>query len=199
MKIKFPFTGKRRVMNQDQTNPTEEQKIDQNAADELKLQSEVEASEQMPIEEDPIAKLTADLAEQKDNYLRLYADFENYKKRALKDRSDLIKSAGSDTLAALLPVLDDFDRAMKAMETAADSPVKEGVTLIHNKLISTLEQRGLKVMVAIGEEFNVDMHEAITNIPVADEAQKGKVVDVLEKGYYLNDKVIRYAKVVVGN
>lgn len=186
-------------MNQDQTNPTEEQKIDQNAADELKLQSEVEASEQMPIEEDPIAKLTADLAEQKDNYLRLYADFENYKKRALKDRSDLIKSAGSDTLAALLPVLDDFDRAMKAMETAADSPVKEGVTLIHNKLISTLEQRGLKVMVAIGEEFNVDMHEAITNIPVADEAQKGKVVDVLEKGYYLNDKVIRYAKVVVGN
>jgi molecular chaperone GrpE len=199
MKIKFPFTGKRRVMNQDQTNPTEEQKIDQNPADELKLQSEVEASEQMPIEEDPIAKLTADLAEQKDNYLRLYADFENYKKRALKDRSDLIKSAGSDTLAALLPVLDDFDRAMKAMETAADSPVKEGVTLIHNKLISTLEQRGLKVMVAMGEEFNVDMHEAITNIPVADESQKGKVVDVLEKGYYLNDKVIRYAKVVVGN
>jgi molecular chaperone GrpE len=199
MKIKFPFTGKRRVMNQDQTNPTEEQKTDQNPADELKLQSEVEASEQMPIEEDPIAKLTADLAEQKDNYLRLYADFENYKKRALKDRSDLIKSAGADTLAALLPVLDDFDRAMKAMETAADSPVKEGVTLIHNKLISTLEQRGLKVMVAMGEEFNVDMHEAITNIPVADEAQKGKVVDVLEKGYYLNDKVIRYAKVVVGN
>jgi len=199
MKIKFPFTGKRRVMNQDQTNPTEEQKTDQNPADELKLQSEVEASEQMPIEEDPIAKLTADLAEQKDNYLRLYADFENYKKRALKDRSDLIKSAGADTLAALLPVLDDFDRAMKAMETAADSPVKEGVTLIHNKLISTLEQRGLKVMVAMGEEFNVDMHEAITNIPVADQAQKGKVVDVLEQGYYLNDKVIRYAKVVVGN
>lgn len=199
MKIKFPFTGKKRVMNQDQQNPVEDPKADSPAAEELKLQSEVEASEQMPIEEDPIAKLTADLAEQKDNYLRLYADFENYKKRALKDRSDLIKSAGADTLAALLPVLDDFDRAMKAMETATDSPVKEGVTLIHNKLISTLEQRGLKVMVAIGEEFNVDMHEAITNIPVADEAQKGKVVDVLEKGYYLNDKVIRYAKVVVGN
>jgi molecular chaperone GrpE len=186
-------------MNQDQTNPTEEKNADQSAADELKLQSEVEASEQLPIEEDPIAKLTADLAEQKDNYLRLYADFENYKKRALKERSDLIKSAGSDTLAALLPVLDDFDRAMKAMETASDNPVKEGVTLIHTKLISTLEQRGLKVMTAIGEEFNVDMHEAITNIPVADESQKGKVVDVLEKGYYLNDKVIRYAKVVVGN
>ena len=186
-------------MNQKQTNPTEEQKTDQNASDELKLQSEVEASEQMPIEEDPIAKLTADLAEQKDNYLRLYADFENYKKRSLKDRSDLIKSAGSDIISTLLPVLDDFDRAMKAMETDANNDRLTGITLIYNKINSTLEQRGLKVMNAIGEEFNVDMHEAITNIPVSDEAQKGKVVDVLEKGYYLNDKVIRYAKVVVGN
>lgn len=186
-------------MNQEQTNPTDEQKTDSATAEELKLQSEVEAAEQMPIEEDPTSKLTADLAEQKDNYLRLYADFENYKKRSLKDRSDMIKSAGADTLAALLPVLDDFDRAMKSMETAADSPVKDGVTLIHNKLTTILEQRGLKVMLAMGEEFNVDVHEAITNIPVADESQKGKVVDVLEKGYYLNDKVIRYAKVVVGN
>jgi len=202
MKIKLPFTSKRRVMNQEPTatNTTPEDPISNNAiAEEIKLSSEVEASEQQPVEEDPIGKLENEVLMQKDNYLRLYADFENYKKRSLKERSDMIKSAGADILGSLLPILDDFDRALQALENTENGPAKEGVLLIHNKMLSTLEQRGLKPMQTIGEEFNVDLHEAITNIPVEEHAKKGKVVDELEKGYFLNDKVIRYAKVVVGS
>lgn len=180
---------------QEKTNETKDNAI----AEELLRSSEAEASEQMPLEEDPTGKLEKEIKELKDNHLRLYAEFENYKRRSIKDRTELIKSAGADTISSLLPVLDDFDRALKAIGNAGDNPLREGIVLIHQKMMSTLEQKGLKAMNSVGKEFDVELHEAITNIPVEDVTLKGKVVDEVEKGYWLNDKVIRYAKVVIGS
>ena len=180
-------------------NPAEMPETDVNnpMTDELKMAAAAEASEQMPLEEDPIEKLQNEISEMRDAQLRHFAEFENYKRRTMKERIDMIKSAGADTLISLLPILDDFDRALKAAATE-NSPLKDGVLLIHNKMISTLEQRGLKAMNAIDTVFDADLHEAITNIPVEDESKKGLVIDEVEKGYLLNEKVIRYAKVVVG-
>ena len=140
----------------------------------------------------------AKIEELKDKYLRLFADFDNYKKRVAKERLELIKEAGKDVIMNLLPVLDDFERAMKAAEKSEDvEAVKEGLKLIHGKLNKNLEQKGLKPMETQGKDFDSSFHEAITEVPAGDEL-KGKVVDEVEKGYYLNDKIIRYAKVVVG-
>ncbi len=195
-----PFSTRKKAMSQEKSPENEATTTSENPlAEEIKLSSAVEASEQMPVDEDPAGKLQAELSEMKDTHLRLFAEFENYKRRTLKERSDLIRSAGADTLTALLPVLDDFERALKANEKLENNPMKEGVLLIYNKLVQTLDARGLKAMQSIGTEFNVDLHEAITNVPAPSEDLKGKVIDEVEKGYYLNDKVIRYAKVVVGN
>lgn len=145
------------------------------------------------------AGLQAKVDELKDKYVRLFADFDNYKKRVARERLELIKDASKDVILNLLPVLDDFERAVKAAETATEvEPVKEGMLLIHNKLLKNLEQKGLKPVSPMGEAFDVEYHEAITEIPAPTEELKGKVVDVVEKGYYLNDRIIRYAKVVVG-
>ncbi len=145
-------------------------------------------------------KLKGDLVAANDKYLRLYAEFDNFRRRTNKERADERLNAGKDTIVALLPVLDDFERALKAMDTATDIvPVKEGVALIANKLKKTLAAKGLTEMEAKGVMFDADIHEAITGIPAPTDDLKGKVVDELEKGYYLNDKVIRFAKVVVGN
>jgi molecular chaperone GrpE len=134
-----------------------------------------------------------------DKYLRLYAEFENYKRRTSAERMDLFKTANQEVLISLLPVLDDFERALKAMQKATEvSAVKEGVELVNNKLNSILSSKGLKPMDCKGKPFDSDFHEAITNIPAPTEDLKGKVVDEVEKGYFLNDKVIRFAKVVVG-
>ncbi len=168
-------------------------------AEEIKRSSEAEASEQKPLEEDPVGKLEKEIKELKDNHLRLYAEFENYKRRSSKERVDLIKNASADISASLLPVIDDFERAIKAMSPATDPALKEGIVLIHQKLLSSLEQKGLKAMDSLGKEFDVELHEAITKIPVDNPAMKGKIVDEIEKGYWLNEKVIRYAKVVVGS
>jgi len=144
-------------------------------------------------------KLKAELKEANDKYLRLYAEFDNFRRRTAKERQEQLLTAGKDVIVSMLPVLDDFERALKAMETATDViPVKEGVALVQNKLKHILTAKGLKEMNTKGEPFDAEVHEAITNIPAGD-AQKGKVVDELEKGYFLNDKVIRFAKVVVGN
>lgn len=144
-------------------------------------------------------KTEAELAEMKDKYLRLFAEFDNYKRRTAKERMDLLRTANQEMVVALLPILDDFERALQAMQTAQDvSSVKEGVDLINNKLTNTLQQKGLKAMDAVGTEFNPDLHEAITQIPAPDESLKGKVIDEVEKGYFLNDKVVRFAKVVIG-
>jgi molecular chaperone GrpE len=166
--------------------------------EEILRSSEAEASEQKPIEEDPLEKLEKEIAELKDNHLRQYADFENYKRRSMKERVEMIKSAGADIITSLLPVLDDFDRALKAMNSDVDASNREGIVLIQQKLMATLEQRGLKPMESIGKEFDVELHEAITKIPTDDENMKDKVIDEVEKGYWLNEKVIRYAKVVIG-
>lgn len=146
-----------------------------------------------------ITRVSAELAEMKDRFLRLYSEFDNYRKRTQKERIDLIKSANADVITALLPVLDDFERAVKYASSQENNDVNSGVHLIYNKLKSTLEAKGLKRMVSIGEEFNVDHHEAITNIPAPSDDMKGKVVDEAECGYFLNDKVIRHAKVIVGS
>ena len=147
-----------------------------------------------------IEKLEYQLSEAKDKYLRLYSDFENYKKRINRERIDLIKSAGQDIMASILPMLDDMERAIKAMGEAKDiQAVKEGVQLVYQKMKSITESKGLKAMDAVGKEFDADLHDAIANVPVSDEKQKGKIIEEIEKGYYLNDKVIRHAKVVVGN
>jgi molecular chaperone GrpE len=144
-------------------------------------------------------KLKVEIAEANNKYLRLYAEFDNYKRRTNKERIDLLQTAGKDVLVSLLPVVDDFDRALKSMETATDvTSVKEGVLLVQNKLKSILSQKGIKEMEAVGTVFDADIHEAITNIPAPSDDLKGKVIDEVEKGYYLNDKVIRFAKVVVG-
>jgi molecular chaperone GrpE len=128
----------------------------------------------------------------------LYAEFDNFRRRTTKERMELLQTAGKEVIVSMLPVLDDFERALKAMETATDViPVKEGVALVQNKLKHILTAKGLKEMGTKGQPFDAEVHEAITNIPAGDE-QKGKVVDELEKGYFLNDKVIRFAKVVVG-
>ncbi len=148
--------------------------------------------------EDVTEKLQAELEEQKDKYLRLFAEFDNFKRRSAKERIELIQTAGKDVIVSLLEVLDDFDRAEKQMQKSDDAAaIKEGVNLVFNKLKNTLAGKGLKAMQSINTEFDVEKHEAITEVPVPDN-MKGKVVDEVEKGYYLNDKIIRFAKVVVG-
>ncbi|OQA11568.1 MAG: heat shock protein GrpE [Bacteroidetes bacterium ADurb.Bin397] len=154
-----------------------------------------------PVDEgNDLSKLKDELAESRDKFLRLYSEFDNFRKRTQRERLDLLKSAGADVIIALLPVLDDFDRAQKAFSsTNGDSALKEGVDLIHNKMVSLLQQKGLSKMESVGKEFDVEFHEAITNIPAPTPDLVGKVVDEAESGYLLNGKVIRHAKVIVGN
>lgn len=134
-----------------------------------------------------------------DKYVRLYAEFDNFRRRTIKEREEARKMEGKDVIVSLLPVLDDFDRALRSMQNATDlAPVKEGVELIQQKFKNTLMQKGLKEMESIGKPFDPELHEAITNIPAPNEELKGKVVDEMEKGYFLNDKVARFAKVIVG-
>ncbi|AYL96307.1 nucleotide exchange factor GrpE [Mucilaginibacter celer] len=144
-------------------------------------------------------KLKDELAQANDKYLRLYAEFDNFRRRTIKEREEARKTEGKDVIVALLPVLDDFERAQRAMEKATEvASVKEGVALIQHKLKNILGQKGLKEMASIGTAFDADLHEAITNIPAPTDDQKGQVIDEMEKGYTLNDKVVRFAKVVVG-
>ncbi len=145
-------------------------------------------------------QLSADLAQEKDKFLRLFAEFENYKRRTTKERIELFSTASQDVIKALLPVLDDFDRALLEMSKIEPTELSKGVELIKNKLSSTLEQKGLELVeVNSGDVFNADDHEAITQIPAPTDDMKGKIIDVIEKGYKLGDKVIRFPKVVIGN
>ncbi|WP_298515586.1 nucleotide exchange factor GrpE [uncultured Kordia sp.] len=144
-------------------------------------------------------KLQEELAKEKDKFLRLFAEFENYKKRTSKERVELFKTAGKDVVVAMLPVLDDFDRALIEINKAEAEELKKGVELISNKLREALKSKGLaEVKVEAGDTFDAEDHEAVTQIPAPSDDMKGKIIDVLEKGYTLGDKVIRYPKVVVG-
>ncbi|MCD6067047.1 MAG: GrpE protein [Bacteroidetes bacterium] len=150
--------------------------------------------------EGKIAELEAKLAEANDKHLRLYSEFDNFRKRNAKEKIDLIKTAGEDVFKTVLPVIDDFERAIKANEGATDlAALSEGFQLIYNKFKSTLKQKGLEEMESIGKPFDADLMEAITSIPAPDEDLKGKVVDEIEKGYSLHGKVIRFAKVIIGS
>ena len=150
-----------------------------------------------PDGEDAMEKIQAELEEQKDKYLRLFAEFDNFKRRSAKERIELIQTAGKDVIVSMLGVMDDCDRAEKQLNESNDiTTQKEGIQLVFNKLRSTLQSKGLSAMESINTQFDVEKHEAITEVEVP-EKQKGKVVDEVEKGYYLNNKIIRFAKVVV--
>lgn len=146
------------------------------------------------------AELQAQVDQEKDKFLRLFAEFENYKKRTSKERLELYKTANQEVISALLPVLDDFDRAMIEISKSENEELIKGVSLIQNKLIETLKNQGLSMStVSKGDVFDAELHEAITQIPAPEESLKGAIIDVVESGYSLGDKIIRYPKVVVGN
>lgn len=154
-----------------------------------------QATEEVSVED----QLKEELGKEKDKFLRLFAEFENYKRRTAKERMDLFKTASKDVMVAMLPVLDDFDRALNEISKTEEEELKKGVLLISNKLRETLKSKGLgEVEVKAGDAFDAEDHEAITQIPAPTDDMKGKIIDVIEKGYTLGDKVIRYPKVVVG-
>ncbi len=181
-------------MNQNSDNFTEQDGLNINADE------NVSGTERLndPIEETQLNTLETELNESKDKYLRLAAEFDNFRKRTAKERIELFQTAGKDIITDLLDVLDDVDRASKELEEAKDSHLKQGVSLIFNKLKNILQSKGLKAMEAKGAAFDPELHEAITEIPAPTADLQGKVVDEISKGYYLNDKIIRHAKVVVG-
>ncbi len=149
--------------------------------------------------QEKIEELESEIRELRDKNVRLYAEFDNFRKRTIRERQELIESAGKEVIQALLPVLDDIKHAEEQIEQARDvEAVKEGYNLIIKKLIDTLERKGLKEMKTVGEEFNPDLHEAIAELPAPAEEHKGKIIDEVNKGYYLKDKLLRHAKVVVG-
>lgn len=183
----------------------EEPVVEQNTAEEALENVATENVENEAAAETPVVELSAEekhqleVTELNDKYLRLFAEFDNYKRRTQKERVELLQTAGKEIVVSLLPVLDDFERAIKASENTTEiEPVREGIVLIQNKLKGVLTQKGLKEIESLNTEFDTDLHEAITQIPAPTEAQKGKVIDELEKGYTLNEKVVRFAKVVVG-
>ena len=184
---------KEEELNVEETlNNAEEQPQDEHAENAVQMTHEDELEKELETAQETIE-------EQKDKYLRLSAEFDNYRKRTMKEKAELILNGGEKSLSSILPVVDDFERAIKTMETATDvQAVKEGVELIYNKFMATLAQNGVKVIETKDQPLNTDYHEAIAVIPAPSEAQKGKILDCVQTGYTLNDKVLRHAKVVVG-
>jgi molecular chaperone GrpE len=169
---------------------------EENAAE----QQHEEIASHSEVEKNPVAGLEEELAMTKDKLLRLYSEFDNFKKRTLREKIEFSKMASAETILALLPALDDFERAIKSMtDTKQDVAIIEGINLIYTKLKSTLEQKGLKEMKSAGENFDADLHDALSNVEAEDKKMKGKVVEEIQKGYYLNGTVIRHAKVIVGS
>ena len=192
------IADKFRKMNEEIKNDTPEV----NAEHTEQQQGQQENTETQPqadiIAEPAATDWEAKYNEANDKYLRLYSEFDNYRRRSARERIDLVATAGADTLKDILPVIDDFERGLKNMETAADVlALREGVELIYNKLKNTLQGKGLEEMKAVGQPFDADIHEAITQVQ-AGEDMIGKVVEELEKGYYLHGKVVRFAKVIIG-
>jgi molecular chaperone GrpE len=184
--------------NNENNNREENQEVNQNPQEtDIKAENSPESDEKS--EKPGTDKSEEKINELNDKYLRLYSEFDNYRKRTIKERSDLIKTAAEDVFKAILPVIDDFERAIKANENVDDAKaIKEGMQLIYNKLKNNTTQKGLVSFDSIGETFNPDIMEAITHVPASDDSRKGKVIDEVEKGYKLGEKVIRFAKVVVG-
>lgn len=171
----------------------------EDVAPEAETVEEAEAVEETGSLEKKVEELEDQLAKEKKEYLFLMAEFDNFRKRTLKEKSEIIRNAGENVLKGLLPIMDDFERGIKASESTADSEaVKEGMVLIYNKLKKYLAQNGVKEFDPADDTFDADRHEAISVVPVPDESKKGKILDTVEKGYMINDKVLRHAKVVVG-
>ncbi|MCF2503004.1 nucleotide exchange factor GrpE [Dyadobacter sp. CY107] len=182
-------------LDNDETIGTNTVPLD-NAGQEIKNDA---PSGEASVEKDPIEEARIELAELKDKYIRLYADFENFRRRTAKEKLEMISGASADMVKAILPIVDDFERAKVSFESSTEiDALKEGVDLIYTKLSKTLEAKGLKPMESKGEKFDAELHESIAQFPAPSEDLKGKVIDEIEKGYFLNDKVIRYAKVIVG-
>jgi molecular chaperone GrpE len=162
----------------------------------MKIENSAEVENVMPSEE---ATFEEKLAEVNDKYLRLSAEFDNYRKRTAREKLEILRNGGEEIIKGLLPVLDDFDRCIDSMETATDiEPVKEGILLIQSKLSGFLKSQGLSEIETEDQDFDTNIHDAVTKFPVSDESKKGKIIDIAQKGYKLNDKVIRFAKVIVG-
>lgn len=187
----------------------EEKDIEEKQQEEVAIEEQTESQSESQTQEETVAKETAvndelsalkqEIQDQKDKYLRLFAEFDNFKKRNAKERLELFKTAGQDIIRELLPILDDFQRADKAFEQDNNAEnYANGVKLIQEKLQKTLQNKGLKVIESVGKDFDVEQHEAIAEVPASSEEQKGKIIDEVESGYTLNDTIIRYAKVVVG-
>ncbi|MGB6037332.1 MAG: nucleotide exchange factor GrpE [Cryomorphaceae bacterium] len=203
MKNRLPMSEKEKVENQDieETQASREEQAsvkDENSSSSNRNSNDSEES----LENEHDAAMT-ELQKKydtiNDKYLRLYSEFENFRRRTAKEKLDLMKNAGSEIVGDILPVVDDFDRAIELNKDNTDpEALKEGFKLIHHKLLHLLKNQGLKPMDSINQPFDTEYHEAITNIPAPSEDMKGKVIDVAEKGYFYNDKVLRYAKVVVG-
>ncbi|MCQ2190680.1 MAG: nucleotide exchange factor GrpE [Paludibacteraceae bacterium] len=195
----------------EETNNIEEQKVENAEAQTTEATAnaeatvaaegaEAQAQEAQPVDEKEakIAELEAQIAAQKDQYLRLFAEFDNYKKRTLKEKAELIQTAGKNVLGQMLPLIDDVERAMEAVKSADNvDAVKEGMNLIHDKFIKFLEGNNVKEIETVGMPFNVDFHEAIAQVSMGDD-KKGIVIDCTQKGYIMGDKVVRFAKVVIG-
>lgn len=175
---------------------TEKKKVTRNEEKAVTEQTDEVITEEPEVKEKSNEEIIKEL---QDKYIRLSAEFDNYRKRTLKEKIDLTKLAGEEILLKLLPVMDDFDRASQTIDEVTDcSAMKEGVDLIHNKFRDFLNSSGIKEINALNQKFDTNLHEAITKIPAPSRKLKGKIVDVIEKGYYLHDKVIRYSKVVIG-
>lgn len=200
---------------QSQENPQSDQEELKRAAGDNEMEIKMETPEGVGIQDveesdDPndqiqgleaeILKLNENLEKEKKEYLFLMAEFDNFRKRTLKEKSEIVKNAAESALKGMLPILDDFERGLKATENASDaSGIREGMELIYNKFVKYLEQNGVKAMdTEAGKDFDTELHEAISIVPTGDEAQKGKILDTVQKGYTINGKVLRHAKVVVG-
>lgn len=190
-------TSSEEVKSGDSSKEQEDQKVDLKESNEKQKETTTEQTEEK--EEKKEKSDEKKLQEMQDKYLRLTAEYDNYRKRTLKEKMELTKSAGEDILTGLLPVMDDFERALQSIDDSDDiEAIKKGIHLIYSKFKEFLKQNGVKEIEAREEEFDTDKHEAISKIPAPSEELKGKIVDVVEKGYYLNDKVLRYSKVVIG-
>jgi molecular chaperone GrpE len=198
-KKKHKMTDKATEQDVNNTTGAENTAAEAEMTNENNTEAANEATEEILEEVDELQKLQDEINELKDKNLRLVAEFDNFRKRTAKERIELISTAGKDVVQSLLDVVDDSNRALKQMEVDNDpASLKEGATLVFNKLQHILQQKGLKQMDCMGKDFDADLHEAITEIPAPSEDMKGKILDVVQPGYYLNDKLIRHAKVVVG-
>ncbi len=193
MKKNNDYTGSEELYEDDMN--LEPAREDKEEVEEQKANVEDNLSD----EADPVEELQVKYDDLNDNYLRLHAEFDNFRKRTLKEKADIIKSGGERVLTDMLPFADDFERALQALHTAEDKEAMvEGMDLIYSKFLNFLNQHGVKEIEALGQPFDADKFEAITTVPVQDKSQKGVIIDCVQKGYQLNDKIIRYPKVIVG-